>query len=134
MSRGIGEYQLPDLVVNPASRIIFGSVSRVRMLSPCRSLVSIVSAFRAITITRPRTTQYGGSFSIRWEYFEIRRIESLYLKVYLLIAYLRDLIVESAYITSDCNNALDFIIIDTLLQLDLCTIIMNIIFIREIGI
>lgn len=64
----------------------------------------------------------------------IRRIESLYLKVYLLIAYLRDLIVESAYITSDCNNALDFIIIDTLLQLDLCTIIMNIIFIREIGI
>lgn len=104
------------------------------MLSPCRSLVSIVSAFRAITITRPRTTQYGGSFSIRWEYFEIRRIESLYLKVYLLIAYLRDLIVESAYITSDCNNALDFIIIDTLLQLDLCTIIMNIIFIREIGI
>ena len=132
VSRGIGEYQLPDLVVNPASRIIFGSVSRVRMLSPCRSLVSIVSAFRAITITRPRTTQYGGSFSIRWEYFEIRRIESLYLKVYLLIAYLRDLIVESTYITSGCNNALDFI--SSILQLDPCTIIMNIIFIREIGI
>lgn len=34
MSRGIGEYQLPDLVVNPASRIIFGSVSRVRICFP----------------------------------------------------------------------------------------------------
>lgn len=28
---GIGEYQLPDLVVNLASRIIFGSVWRVRV-------------------------------------------------------------------------------------------------------
>lgn len=62
----------------------------------------------------------------------IRRIESLYLKVYLLIAYLRDLIVESTYITSGCNNALDFI--SSILQLDPCTIVMNIIFIREIGI
>lgn len=34
VSRGIGEYQLPDLVVNPASRIIFGSVSRVRICFP----------------------------------------------------------------------------------------------------
>lgn len=78
MSRGIGEYQLPDLVVNPASRIIFGSVSRVRV---SRADLLYQSAFHAITIMRYEQVKYGDSSRFVRKKFDDGKLDLLELDV-----------------------------------------------------